>query len=90
MAVLLVAISKKDLSQNQYYKGLNNRFDNRIKKLLRAKYSYSKQYNGWYKGSNPENEKKQGRMIDNASILYAENRAFNDLFLRRFNIGIKK
>jgi hypothetical protein len=90
MAVLLGAIDKRDLSQNQYYKGLNNRFDNRTKKLMRAKYSYSKKYNGWYKGSNFENEKKQGRMIDNASVMYAENRAFNDMFLRRFNLGFKK
>ena len=85
MAVLLGAIN--DLNKNQYYKGINNRYDNRVKKLMRAKYSYSKKYNGWYKGSNFENEKKQARMIENASVMFADNRAFNDMFLRRFNYG---
>ena len=85
MSIFLGAV--KDLSSNQYYKGLNNRYDNRVNKLMRAKYSYSKKYNGWYKGSNFENEKKNGRLIDNASVMYAENRAFNDIFLRRFNYG---
>jgi len=84
MAVLLGAI--KDLTKNQYYKGLNNRFDNRIKKLIRAKYKFSKKHNGWYKGWNEENEKKQGRMILNPSILFADNRAFNDMFYRGYNI----
>jgi hypothetical protein len=87
MAVFIGATNKSDLTQNQYYKGLNNRFDNRVKKLMRAKYSYSVEYRGWYRGSNPKNERNTGRMIDNASVMYAENRAFNDMFHRRFNLG---
>ena len=85
MSIFLGAV-KKDLTSNQYYKGLNNRFDNRVTKLKRAKYKYSKEFNGWYR-VNPSSEKKNGRLIDNASVMYAENRAFNDIFLRRFNYG---
>jgi hypothetical protein len=85
MSIFLGAV--KDLTSNQYYKGLNNRFDNRSTKLRRAKYKFSKEYNGWYQGSNPDNEKKMGRMISSSVVMYAENRAFNDLFLRRFNKG---
>lgn len=80
MAVFIGATNKNDLTKNQYYKGLNNRFDNRVKKLMRAKYSYSKKHNGWYRGGNEDNEKKQGRMIYNSAVMYAENRAFNDMF----------
>ena len=37
----------KELTDNQYYKGLNNRFDNRVKKLFKKGFSYDKERNSF-------------------------------------------
>jgi hypothetical protein len=82
MAVLLGAI--KDLTSNQYYRGLNKRFDNRVKKLSRAGFYYDKEYNAFIpkKYKNKEAKFKEHYKISNELIMHADNRVFNNLIIR--------
>lgn len=67
------AISK--LTPHQYYKGLNNRFDNRVKKLLKQGYKYNKELVGFvYKNF-------KNSFISNATIMHSDKRHFNYLLI---------
>lgn len=63
------------LTAQQYYKGLNNRFDNRVKKLLKQGYKYNKELVGFvYKNF-------KNSFISNATIMHSDKRHFNYLLI---------
>lgn len=70
-----------NLTSHQYYKGLNNRFDNRVKKLLKAGLFYDKDLIGFRvknrMQTNPNN------YILNSVIMHSDKRHFN-LILNNF------
>ena len=65
----------QNLTNHQYYKGLNNRFDNRVKKLLKAGLFYDKNLIGFRVKNriqtNPNN------YILNSIIMHSDKRHFN-------------
>jgi len=67
----------KELTSNQYYRGLNNRFDKRVVKLQRAGWVYMKTLNAWrhpkYLASNV------GKHIQAGVIMHSDKRHFNSL-----------
>lgn len=63
----------KNLTDNQYYKGLNNRFDNRCKKLIKIGYKYNNDKVGYIFRNMPSS------LISNAIIMHADKRHFNKL-----------
>jgi hypothetical protein len=71
----------ENLTNYQYYKGLNNRFDNRVKKLLKAGLFYDKDLIGFRvknrMQTNPNN------YILNSVIMHSDKRHFN-LILKNF------
>ncbi len=60
----------RELTNNQYYKGLNNRFDNRCKKLRKLGYKYNKDKAGYTYGNMPSS------LIHNAVIMHSDKRHF--------------
>lgn len=75
----------KSLTSNQYYKGLNNRFDKRVKKLKKLNAQYSREEKGFYpkgqfKGQEIDLKRalKRGYFMDNTFLMFADNRAFED------------
>ncbi len=91
--------SKYALSSNEYYGGLNNRFDKRTALLSKMNLRYNKEVVGYMRAYNTQNDKKgkwyfqdidvkNRRFISNSAILYADNRAFTDL-LKPFSRGSK-
>lgn len=68
----------QSLTTNQYYKGLNNRYDNRIKKLMKAGFSLNREYMNWYKGTFRINDLKNHRLMSNEFVMHSDNRAFTD------------
>lgn len=69
----------KSLTSNQYYKGLNNRFEKRVAKLKKAGYAYDKDFPGFYpKGLNKMVIKSRGHWLHNQFVMHADSRAFND------------
>ena len=75
-----MATTKKlqSLTSNQYYKGLNNRYDNRIKKLMKASFLLNREFMVWYKGTFYISDLKNHRLMSNEFVFHADNRAFND------------
>ena len=69
--------SINDLTSNQYYKGLNNRFDNRVKKLLKLGFSYNKERVAF---KNPIwSELSPNAYISTSTIMHCDKRHFNNL-----------
>jgi len=75
-----MATTKKlqSLTSNQYYKGLNNRYDNRLKKLMKAGFSLNREFMAWYKGTFYINDLKNHRLMSNEFVMHSDNRAFTD------------
>lgn len=75
-----MATTKKlqSLTPNQYYKGLNNRYDNRLKKLKKDGFSLNREYMTWYKKSFNMTDLKNHRLMSNEFVMHSDNRAFND------------
>ena len=69
--------SINDLTSNQYYKGLNNRFDNRVKKLFKLGFVYNRDKVAFksplYTETNPN------AWISNSTIMHSDKRHFNKL-----------
>lgn len=80
MSVFLGAIKKgiNDLTSNQYYKGLNNRYDKRITKLKKLRFKLDRDSMQWHIGQFREFEVKLGRYMSNEFVMVADNRSFND------------
>jgi hypothetical protein len=72
--------SINELSSNQYYKGLNNRFDNRCKKLRKLGYIYNKELNIF----KPNFCINSSFHIGTAEIMYSDKRHFNRI-IQNFN-----
>ena len=68
----------QSLTSNQYYKGLNNRYDNRLKKLMKAGFLLNREYMTWYKGTFRIIDLKTHRLMSNEFVFHADNRAFAD------------
>jgi len=68
----------QSLTPNQYYKGLNNRYDNRVKKLKKQGFSLNREYMTWYKRSFNMTDLKNHRLMSNEFVMHSDNRAFND------------
>ena len=69
----------KSLTSNQYYKGLNNRFEKRVSKLIKAGYRYDKEFPGFYPSTISKMvAKSRGRLLHNQFVMHADSRAFND------------
>ena len=64
------------LTENQYYGGLNNRFDRRVRMLLRAGYTYSE--SGWNRGGF-----RPGYRILSSHVMHADKRAFIQTLAQR-------
>lgn len=66
-----------ELTSNQYYKGLNNRFDNRVKKLLRKGFTYCREKAAYkdprWISTNPN------AYVSNSVIMHSDKRHFNSL-----------
>ena len=72
------------LSSNQYYKGLNNRYDNRVKKLKKLGFSLNREYMQWYKKYFTIPDFKNGRVMSNEFVYHSDNRSFLDR-IKTFN-----
>lgn len=68
--------SIKELTSNQYYKGLNNRFDNRVKKLKSLGFSFDNDEKFFYQKTNYAGIKL--RRVDLTFIMHADKRAWDD------------
>ena len=75
----------KSLSSNQYYKGLNNRYDKRVSKLRKLKFNLYREAMFWYNpnkmGKKPENFTRVELMRDvmsNEFVYHADSRAFDE------------
>ena len=66
------------LTPNQYYKGLNNRYDNRLKKLKKDGFLLNREYMTWYKRSFNMTDLKNHRLMSNEFVMHSDNRAFTD------------
>ena len=66
------------LTPNQYYKGLNNRYDNRLKKLKKDGFLLNREYMTWYKRSFNMTDLKNLRLMSNEFVMHSDNRAFTD------------
>lgn len=62
------------LTPKQYYKGLSNRFDNRVKKLIRDGWKYNKETVSFEKKSIFSSRRFS---IGNAEIMHSDKRHFN-------------
>jgi len=63
------------LTNHQYYKGLNNRFDNRVKKLVKAGLFYDKELIGFRVRN--RNQSNPNNYILNSIIMHSDKRHFN-------------
>jgi len=63
-----------NITLTQYYKGLNNRFDNRIKKLIKLGYLYFKEEVQF------KVRPSQIYGISNSQVMHMDKRAWNNLF----------
>jgi len=75
------ATSKKlrSLTSNQYYKGLNNRYDKRLKKLTKMGLKLNREYMLWYRTSPiTQSDIKNHRLMSNEFVMHADDRAFID------------
>jgi len=61
----------KNLTSNQIYKGLNNRFDNRVRKMIKLGFRYNKELVCFEKG--PYNKV----VINNTFVMYVDKFFFN-------------
>jgi len=68
----------QSLTSNQYYKGLNNRYDNRVKKLKKNGFSLNREYMTWYKRSFNMTDLKNHRLMSNEFVFHSDNRSFTD------------
>ena len=75
------ATSKKlrSLTSNQYYKGLNNRYDKRLKKLMKMGLKLNREYMMWHK-SDMFNllDAKNHRYMTNEFVMHSDDRALSD------------
>jgi len=71
---------KKDLTSNQYYGGLNKRFDKRINIMRRVKAQYNPNYSGYTSNGSKWNKAMDCRMpaviMPMNFIMHADTRAF--------------
>lgn len=92
--------SKYALTSNEYYGGLNKRFDKRTALLTTMDLRYNKEVVGYMRAYNTQSDKKgkwyfqdgdvkNRRFISNSAILYADNRAFTDLLKPFSNVNKK-
>ena len=71
------------LTSNQYYKGLNNRFEKRVSKLRKAGFKYDKSLPGFYpKKSTYDAAKRRGAFLHNQFVMHADERAFREQLQR--------
>ena len=68
----------QSLTSNQYYKGLNNRYDKRVTKLKKDGFSLNREYMTWYKRSFNMTDLKNHRLMSNEFVMHSDNRAFTD------------
>ena len=90
MAVLIGGISGvskiNTITSNQYYKGLNNRYDNRFKKLRKLGFKLHREFMVWYiKDPITNIDIKMGRGISNEFVYHADKRSFEDKIKRMIN-----
>jgi hypothetical protein len=86
MTVFIGAVKKPNkissLTSNQYYGGLNNRYDKRAKKLMKIGFKLNRELMAWHVRPYSEftiKDLTSARMlIPNGFVMYADNRAFND------------
>ena len=92
--------SKYTLTSNEYYGGLNKRFDKRTDLLKTMNLRYNKDVVGYMRAYNTQidgkrkwyfqdGDVKMRRFISNSAILYADNRAFVDLLKPFSNVNRK-
>ena len=69
----------KSLTSNQYYKGLNNRYDNRLKKLMKLGLKLNREYMMWHKSDQFSiNDAKNHRYMTNEFVMHSDNRSLSD------------
>jgi len=82
MATFLGAISgSKDLmnlTSNQYYKGLNNRYDNRYNKLRKLGFKLDRERMLWHIQRITQSDVNNGRLMSNEFVYHADKRSFED------------
>ena len=71
-----------ELTSNQYYKGLNNRYDKRVTSLLKDGFILNREYMCWHKGKFSFNSFNNSRYITNQSVMIADKRYFKDMLER--------
>ena len=71
-----------ELSSNQYYKGLNNRYDSRVAMLLKVKYVLDRSTMTWY--SRRDHAKAHG--VSNSTVMYADSRAWREMVVERLRL----
>jgi len=74
------------LTSNQFYKGLNNRYDNRVKKLKKIGWKYDRQEQTWSADTGIMSIILQ--KMSNEFVYHADKRAFDDTIKRSVLIGI--
>jgi hypothetical protein len=68
----------QNLTKKQYYKGLNNRFDNRVKKLLKNDFYYDPILVGFRLKNRPQTN--NSNFILNSVVMHSDKNHFNNLF----------
>ena len=68
----------QNLTKNQYYKGLNNRFDNRVKKLIKNGFYYDPILIGFRLKNRPQTN--NNNFILNSVVMHSDKNHFNNLF----------
>ena len=73
----------KSLTSNQYYKGLNNRYEKRLKKLISLGIKLNREFMLWHKSKDFNNiYAKNHRYMTNEFVMHSDDRAFNDKISR--------
>jgi len=66
------------LTSNQYYKGLNNRYDNRIKALIKSGFLLNREFMVWYKNPFRQIDLKNHRLLSNEFVFHADKRSYDE------------